>query len=191
MKCPYCGHPDSRVVDSRAPEDTVRRRRECPACGQRFTTYERVQSTALLVVKRDGRREEFNREKVKAGILKACAKRPVSVEAIERIVGEIERELARLGRAEVPSSIIGQMVMDRLRFLDHVAYVRFASVYRNFQDLESFKKEVETLLSGRERPRPVQPALPLGLNDEKPVAARKRGRKPREPVPQPLDNQSP
>ena len=166
MRCPYCGHPESRVIDSRDAAEGIRRRRECLLCGLRFTTLELVQTTTLLVVKRDGRREEFDRGKVRGGLLRACAKRPVSIEAIEKLVEEIERELGRLNRAEAPSGLIGQMVMERLRTLDHVAYVRFASVYRNFQDAESFAQEVESLLEATEQPRPreLQAQLSLPFN---------------------------
>ena len=145
MRCPYCDHDESRVTDSREATDGIRRRRECRRCGLRFTTVERVQTTSLLVVKRDGRREEFNRDKVRTGILHACTKRPVSVEAIDGLVDQVERGLSNLSRAEVPGAVIGQLVMEGLRSLDHVAYVRFASVYRNFTDVESFQKEVEAL----------------------------------------------
>ena len=160
MQCPYCGHPESRVTDSRDTGPEIRRRRACLRCGTRFTTYERVQTTALLVLKRDGRREEFNREKVRAGILKACAKRPVSPEAVDKIVEEIEQRLFSLGRAEVPSRAIGQMVLERLKALDPVAYIRFASVYWNFQDLSAFREAIESLGDGQapfpEAPEPVR-----------------------------------
>ncbi len=146
MKCPFCGHPDSKVIDSRAGDEGIRRRRECLQCGLRFSTVERVQVTALMVVKRDGRREEFNRDKVMAGLQAACAKRPMGQGVIESLVDDIEGELQKLGRAEVPSSRLGEMVMDRLRKLDHVAYVRFASVYREFKDVVSFKQEIDALL---------------------------------------------
>jgi transcriptional repressor NrdR len=150
------------VVDSREVVEGVRRRRECRGCGLRFTTYERVQAAALLVVKRDGRREEFNREKVKRGILLACTKRPVPLDAIEKVVDAIEQDLQRLGRAEVPSSLIGQMVMEHLRRLDRVAYVRFASVYRNFQDVGAFQEAVREALEG-ETASPPAPADQLPL----------------------------
>jgi len=145
LRCPYCNHPDSRVTDSREAADAIRRRRECTRCGLRFTTLERVQTTALLVVKRDGRREEYNRDKLINSILKACAKRPLPTGAVEKVVDQIEQELQKLGRAEVPSSIIGEMVIERLRRLDRVAYIRFASVYRDFADIDSFEKEVQAL----------------------------------------------
>lgn len=145
MRCQFCGHPDSRVTDSREVESGIRRRRECRKCGVRFTTYERIQSTALMVSKQDNRREEFNREKLVTGIRKACAKRPIPSRIIEKMVEDIETELQHLGQGEVPSSIIGEMVMDRLRSLDRVAYIRYASVYRDFPDIESFERAVKDL----------------------------------------------
>jgi transcriptional repressor NrdR len=183
MRCPYCDHAESRVTDSREAPDGIKRRRECRRCGLRFTTAERVQTTSLLVVKRDGRREEFNREKVRAGILHACAKRPVSVGAIDGMVDQVERGLSTLGRAEVPGAVIGQLVMEGLKTLDHVAYVRYASVYRNFTDLESFAKEVEALQREPE-PNPVaalqaQMSLPIasGETEENPPKRTKKSRK--------------
>jgi transcriptional repressor NrdR len=145
MRCPYCGHLDSKVTDSREVESGIRRRRECRNCGVRFTTYERIQSTALMVSKRDNRREEFNREKLVTGIRKACAKRPIASRTIEKMVEDIETELQHLGQGEVPSDIIGEMVMERLKNLDRVAYIRYASVYRDFQDIESFERAVKDL----------------------------------------------
>ena len=149
MQCPYCGSPDSRVVDTRPVGQSVRRRRQCESCAQRFTTYERVAKVSLLVVKRDGRREEFNRQKLYDGVLKACAKRPVGSESIEELVNSIEAYVYGLGQAEVASSTIGQRVMDGLYDLDGVAYVRFASVYRPFADLRALKQEVDELLQDR------------------------------------------
>jgi len=146
MKCPFCGSTDSRVIDTREVGDAIRRRRECQECGQRYTTYERVARVTLLVVKRDGRRENFDRQKLFEGIWKACAKRPVSPDDVEHIVEDIENQLYSLGQAEASSAAIGEMVMSRLKALDEVAYVRFASVYRSFADLETLKHEVDTLL---------------------------------------------
>jgi transcriptional repressor NrdR len=143
MKCPYCGHEDSKVIDSRDVNEAVRRRRECLGCDARFTTYERLQSVALLVIKKDGRREEFSHEKVIAGIRKACAKRPVSQETIEQMVDDIEDQLRKSGKGEVAASTIGDMVMDRLRQLDGIAYIRFASVYRAFADIEEVREEAD------------------------------------------------
>lgn len=146
MKCPYCGASESRVMDTREVGDGIRRRRECQACQQRYTTYEQVAKVNLLVVKRDGRREAFDRQKLFEGIWKACAKRPIAVKEIERQVADVESCLYGLGQAEVSSRTIGEMVMDRLRELDAVAYVRFASVYRSFADLEALKREVDEML---------------------------------------------
>jgi len=143
MRCPYCGYEDSRVIDSRDAGEGIRRRRQCLECGSRFTTYERAQATTLLVIKKDGRREEFSREKLIAGIRKACAKRPVSHETIEELVDDIEAELHKSGRGEVATSTIGDMVMERLRQLDGVAYIRFASVYRAFADIEEVREEAD------------------------------------------------
>ena len=151
MHCPYCSHKDSRVTDSRETESAIRRRRECLECQRRFTTYERVQSASLMVSKRDGRREEFNREKMIAGLRLACAKRPVSPREIERMVDEIESEFQQSGSGEVTSDGLGTAVMDRLRDLDRVAYIRFASVHRNFQEIESFEKAVRDLRDGTQQ----------------------------------------
>ncbi len=144
MKCPYCGSPQTKVADKRDSEDltVTRRRRRCTACGARFTTYERAEIVSLVVVKKDGRREEFNRAKLRAGLTKACAKRPVSAETIERLVNEIEAELRRRETPEVDHEIVGELVMAKLAALDHVAYIRFASVYRAFADLSSFEEEI-------------------------------------------------
>lgn len=155
MRCPYCQHADSKVTDSRVAEGGIRRRRQCLRCGVRYTTYERIQLMALLVSKQDNRREEFNRDKLVTGIRKACAKRPVSSRTIEKVVEDIEAELQRLGHVEVPSSILGEMVMERLRNVDRVAYIRYASVYRDFQDIESFERAVKDL-----REENTQLALP-------------------------------
>lgn len=147
MRCPYCQEFESRVLDSRSSEDgsSIRRRRECNYCKKRFTTYERVEERPLLVIKKNGEREQFDREKLLSGITRACEKRPVSMEKIEKIVVEIERELRDAYDREVNSLIIGEKVMDKLQDLDEVAYVRFASVYRQFTDLNSFIKTIEQL----------------------------------------------
>jgi transcriptional repressor NrdR len=142
MRCPYCQHDDSRVVDTRKVGSAVRRRRECLECEQRFTTYERLAPISLFVVKRDGRREPFKREKLAQGVQLACAKRPVSQEVIETLVGQVESDLYAMGKAEIESNVIGAMVMDELRTLDDVAYVRFASVYRRFEDVEALAEEI-------------------------------------------------
>lgn len=157
MKCPYCGFPESRVLDSRPTEDgaVIRRRRECEGCHRRFTTYEKVDEPPLVVVKKDGRRERFDPGKVLGGLLKACEKRPVPSERLHEIVREIEKELRSRGEREVESRVIGEMVMEHLRELDEVAYVRFASVYRQFADLRRFAEEVQRLLRERETGTPA------------------------------------
>ena len=149
MKCPFCGHQEDKVVDSRASSDgrSIRRRRECLSCGKRFTTYEQVEEQPLMVIKKDGRREPFDRHKVLAGLVKACEKRPVSMDDLERLVDELERELSQQFEREVPSKEIGERVMRRLHALDPVAYVRFASVYREFKDVEQFLRELKELLA--------------------------------------------
>lgn len=163
MKCPYCDRKDTRVIDTREVGEGVRRRRECKSCQQRFTTYERVAKTSLLVVKRDGRREPFDSDKLLKGILRACAKRPIPTETIEQMVKEIERELYELGRAEVESERIGKMVMTRLRELDDVAYVRFASVYRRFRDVDTLAEEIEEFKEWKKREAELEDQLPLEL----------------------------
>mgnify|MGYP001484379160 FL=1 len=147
MRCPYCQEYESRVIDSRSSEDgcTIRRRRECTNCKRRFTTYERLEERPLLVVKNGGDREQFSREKILKGISKACEKRPVSLEEMETVVADIERELRDNFDREVSSKVIGEIIMDKLQSLDEVAYVRFASVYRQFGDLNSFIKTIEQL----------------------------------------------
>ena len=183
MLCPYCGHKESHVIDSRDAGDGIRRRRECLQCGLRFTTYERVQTTALMVVKRDGRREEFNRDKLLNSIRLACAKRPLPTGAIDRAVNDIEAHLQKLGRAEIPTPTIGEMVVERLKSLDRVAYIRFASVYRDFADLETFKEEVDAMLSAREaaaRQAPENQPTLFPLDNGLPAPRlRRRGRPPK------------
>ncbi len=148
MKCPYCGNVETRVVDSRYSEDmeAIRRRRECLSCGKRFTTYERVEIAPIIVIKKNGAKEEFDPEKVKKGMLKACEKRPITEEDIDIAVQEIERELRNRESIEVSSMDIGEMVMEKLRSMDKVAYIRFASVYREFADVETFEKEIRNLI---------------------------------------------
>jgi len=149
MKCPLCGHEEDKVVDSRVSSDgqSIRRRRECLKCGKRFTTYEHVEEQPLMVIKKDGRREPFDRHKLLAGLVKACEKRPVSMESLESLVDELERELSQQFEREAPSREIGERVMRKLHALDPVAYVRFASVYREFKDVEQFMRELKDLLS--------------------------------------------
>ena len=145
MRCPYCGFADTKVTDSRDADEGIRRRRECLQCGQRFTTAERLVTGSLLVAKKDGRREEFSRDKLLAGLRKACEKRPLPAGAIEAVADAVEATLRARGTPEVPGVEIGELVMDHLRDLDHIAYIRFASVYRQFADLEDIQRELEAL----------------------------------------------
>ena len=153
MRCPFCDNEDSKVIDSRPSEEgrAIRRRRECEKCGKRFTTYEKVEASILMVVKKDGSREAFDRDKLLSGIVKACEKRPVSMDAMEDVVNEIERGLNNLMQKEVQSTFIGELVMDKLKELDEVAYVRFASVYRQFTDVNTFIKEIEALVNKKKK----------------------------------------
>ena len=152
MKCPYCNAYGSRVIDSRAAEDgaAIRRRRECTTCGKRFTTYEVLERQPLMVVKRDGRREVFKREKILNGIIRSCDKRNISLERINNLVNDIERDVRNTMEQEITSEQIGNMVMDRLKDFDDVAYIRFASVYRKFADISSFLKELEELQASKD-----------------------------------------
>ncbi len=149
MRCSFCGYEDSKVLDSRPVEDgrSIRRRRECQRCGKRFTTYERVEEMSLLVVKRDGSREIFDKNKILAGLVRACDKRPVPMSTLEDMVSDIEKELRNSMEKEVTAKQIGDMVMVRLRQVDDVAYVRFASVYRKFEDIETFMKEIHSMMA--------------------------------------------
>ena len=149
MKCPFCSYADSRVIDSRSVDNgtSIRRRRECPECGRRFTTYEKYEETPLLVIKKDGRRELFDSQKLTNGLLKAFEKRPFSYEQIQSIASGIERNLRALGESEVKSTLIGETVMKALEKIDQIAYVRFASVYRQFADVNSFMQEIQGMLS--------------------------------------------
>ncbi len=151
MKCPYCENRDSKVIDSRHTEDgrAIRRRRECEDCGRRFTTYEKVEEMILMVIKKDGSRQAFDRNKLLNGIIRACEKRPVSLADMERIADDIERGLNNMMEKEVESTFVGELVMERLKDLDEVAYVRFASVYRQFTDINTFVQEVEKLLTSK------------------------------------------
>ena len=148
MKCPFCNQDNTKVVDSRPVEDTnvIRRRRMCDACGKRFTTYEKVETIPLIVIKKDQNREQFDRSKIEAGVLRACHKRPVSAEQIHKLVDEVETEIFNLEEREIPSSVIGEIVMDKLKDLEAVAYVRFASVYREFKDVNTFMDELKKIL---------------------------------------------
>lgn len=158
MKCPFCGHLESKVVDSRLGKDkeTIRRRRECIQCKKRFTTTERTEDTLPLVIKKDGRREPFNRMKIFNGLKKACEKRPISINLIEKIVNRIESYFMEKGDREIKSSEIGEKVMEELHRLDAVAYVRFASVYRQFKDIQEFMDELKELLGNREESKKKQ-----------------------------------
>ncbi len=179
MKCPYCGSASSRVIDSRDVNDGVRRRRQCLDCDSRFTTYERLLPASLFVLKKDRRREEFSKNKLLAGIRKACEKRPLPAGSVDRLADDIEAELYQLGRAEIASSAIGDMVMARLRSLDYIAYIRFASVYRDFADITDLKQEVDTLVSAGTKVAKPGGQLSL-LPDEKsgaPARGHRRSRK--------------
>ncbi|MQG11356.1 MAG: transcriptional repressor NrdR [SAR202 cluster bacterium] len=161
MHCPFCGQPHSKVTDSRVVESGIRRRRECQSCELRFTTYERAQAAPLMVSKQDNRREEFSREKLISGIRKACTKRPVPSRTLDKMVEDIEAVLQHLGNAEVSTTVLGTMVMERLRELDRVAYIRYASVYRAFQDIESFEEAVWALRDDAQLPlMDMPPVLP-------------------------------
>lgn len=179
MNCPFCANPDTRVTDSRPDSDGIRRRRECLACGQRFSTVERVELGGVALVKKDGRREEFDRGKIIAGVRKACEKRPIPSGAIEALADDIEKAVVALNKAEVPSSVVGEMVMERLRALDQIAYIRFASVYRAFADVDELEQELEALKAGWAR-RDVPPdQLPLLPEAAPSSAPRKRPRRQR------------
>lgn len=148
MKCPYCSNPDTKVIDSRPAEDgnSIRRRRVCDECGKRFTTYEKVETIPLIIIKKDNNREQYDRSKIEAGILRACYKRPVSAEAIQRTIEAIETEIFKREEKEISSNLIGEIVMEKLKNLDPVAYVRFASVYREFKDVNIFVAELKKIL---------------------------------------------
>jgi transcriptional repressor NrdR len=164
MRCPFCGHIEDKVVDSRESREgeTIRRRRECLACGRRFTSYERLEEVPILIVKKDGRREAFDRQKLLRGIMAACQKRPVSLGALEEAVGDIQAKLMEQPDREVPSRDLGELVMDALKRIDSVAYVRFASVYRDFKDLPDFVRALEGLMpaASPRRPRPASRRAP-------------------------------
>ena len=151
MKCPFCSHTEDKVIDSRSSNEdkSVRRRRECLKCNKRFTTYEYIEEIPLMLIKKDGRREAFDRNKIISGILKACEKRPVSMEKVEAMVDKVEKELQKSFDKEVKAQVVGELVMEYLHKLDEVAYVRFASVYRQFKDINHFMKELKDLLSNK------------------------------------------
>lgn len=143
-KCPFCSYEETKVLETREAEGAIKRRRECEKCGKRFVTYERP-SVDIIVIKKDGRREDFNREKILTGIKKACEKRPIGYDKIEKMVDKVEREIRKTGQKEIESSVIGEMIVKKLKKLDKVAYIRFASVYRSFEDIESFENEISSL----------------------------------------------
>ncbi|WP_054029232.1 transcriptional regulator NrdR [Desulfatitalea tepidiphila] len=151
MKCPFCGEMDNKVIDSRVSKDgtVIRRRRECTDCARRFTTYEHIEEIPIMIVKKDGRREVFNRDKVRVGLQKACQKLDISMNVIEDFIDDLERDLRETGEKEIPSRVIGEKIMGRLHTLNDIAYVRFASVYREFKDVNDFVAELKTLLSER------------------------------------------
>ena len=151
MKCPFCNHENTRVIDSRPAEEnnSIRRRRVCDECGKRFTTYEKVETIPLVIIKKDNNREAYDRAKIESGVLRACHKRPVSAAQITKLVDEVENEIFNLEEREIPSDIVGEILMRKLKALDEVAYVRFASVYREFKDLNTFMDELKNVMAGR------------------------------------------
>ena len=174
MKCPYCDCYDSKVIDSRDANEGIRRRRQCLSCGSRFTTYERLQPVSLFIIKKDERREEFNRNKLLTGIRKACEKRPLPAGIVEKLADDIEAELYNMSKAEIPSAFIGDMVMERLKSLDYIAYIRFASVYRDFTDITALKQAVDTILSAETKVSQPTSQLPLLPNEELETMAKSR-----------------
>ncbi|MBO4374526.1 MAG: transcriptional repressor NrdR [Lachnospiraceae bacterium] len=148
MRCPYCGHENTRVIDSRPAEEnnSIRRRRVCDECNKRFTTYEKVETIPLIIIKKDNNRESYNREKIESGVMKACHKRPISADQLTGIVDEVETEIYAREEKEIPSTVIGELIMDKLKDIDTVAYVRFASVYREFKDINTFMDELKKVL---------------------------------------------
>jgi transcriptional repressor NrdR len=165
MKCPFCDASSARVIDTREVSDGIRRRRECQECRQRFTTYERIARVKLLVVKRDRSRETFDRDKLLLSMQAACSKRPVSADVLEEAAREIEAELYSMGRSEVDSLVIGELVMEQLRQIDDVAYVRFASVYRRFTDVEHMVEEIDALRERKRREQELKNQIPLPLQE--------------------------
>lgn len=176
MNCPYCGDNDSKVIDSRDTSDGIRRRRQCLKCNNRFTTYERIQPVSIYVIKKDRRREEFSKAKLLSGIRKACEKRPLPTGAIDRLVDDIETEIEGQNKAEISSTVIGDMVMNRLKNLDFIAYIRFASVYRDFTDISALQREIESLVSNEPEPEQNSSQLPLLPEEEIKVPSRIRHR---------------
>ena len=175
MLCPFCRHEDSKVIDSRDSADSIRRRRECANCDRRFTTYERAEARSLRVVKQDGRREDFAREKLLDSLAKACVKRPLPTGTLEKVAEEIENHLMDTGRSEVSTKVIGESAVERLKGLDPVAYVRFVSVYKDFRDIEGFKETIEALLDPEEEPQETSSQLTL-LPEDAITPRRRAGR---------------
>lgn len=173
MNCPFCNYNDSKVIDSRETSDGIRRRRQCLSCGSRFTTYERLQLVNLFVIKKDKRREEFDRNKLLTGIRKACEKRPLPDGTANRLADSIETELYQMGKPEIPSSIIGNLVMEKLRDIDQIAYIRFASVYRKFEDIDTLRQEIDSLLNSKLKPSHPANQLPL-IPEELPAPLTRR-----------------
>lgn len=193
MNCPYCGYHDSKVIDSREVSEGIRRRRQCLSCDSRFTTYERLQPASLFVTKKDERREEFNRIKLLTGIRKACEKRPLPTGTVDKLADDIEAALYHLGKAEIPSAVIGDMVMERLKSLDYIAYIRFASVYREFTDITALKQEVDTLVGSQtETPHPTSqlPLLPDDKSEERDKGYRGARRRVRLKQPNPKNSEA-
>ena len=184
MNCPYCGYHNSKVIDSRDVNEGIRRRRQCLGCGARFTTYERLQPASLFIIKKDERREEFDRDKLLTGIRKACEKRPIPTGTVDKLADDIEAELYHMGKAEIPSAVIGDMVMERLKNLDYIAYIRFASVYREFTDITALKQAVDTLVTSQAETPHSTSQLPLLPNEELETVAKshRRSRKWTRPI---------
>ena len=186
MNCPFCAIDDTKVTDSRPDQDGIRRRRECLACGRRFSTLERIDLPGVALLKKDGRREAFDRVKIISGMRKACEKRPIPSGAVEALADEVEQAVYGMNRAEVPSSVVGELVMDRLKALDHIAYIRFASVYRAFADVDELEQELEALKAGWRRPDVPPDQLAL-LPEATPTANKPRVLRMRRTRTQPAD----
>ena len=174
MSCPFCGHYDSKVIDSRDVNDGIRRRRQCLSCASRFTTYERLQPTGLFVIKKDQRREEFSKDKLLVGIRKACEKRSLPTGTVDKLADDVETELYQRDKVEIPSTVIGDMVTGGLRSLDHIAYIRFASVYHEFADITALKQEIDTLVGDEDEASRSINQLPLLSDEEFEVMPKRR-----------------
>ena len=177
MNCPFCGHYDSKVIDSRDVNDGIRRRRQCLSCGSRFTTYERQQPASLFIIKKDQRREEFIKDKLLSGLRKACEKRPLPTGTVDKLADDVEAGLYQLGLPEVSNDIIGDMIIERLKALDYIAYIRFASVYRGFTDLADLKQEVDTLVGAGAKTVQTASQLPLLSEAQLAIRAKRRQRR--------------